>query len=121
MEIIIGKLQAEVGGLVLLVLSRSGQHVVRKLGSFGHRDVDNYNQLQRIERLSHLLTISQRMDRVTAFDKHRSITIRMVGQNLLGDDVARNQPGYDLGPGHRAGGRPAVGLALAFAFFCPSS
>ena len=83
---------------------RSRQHVVGKTCRFGHEDVDHDNELERSERVAHAGAISHRVSRVSGLDDQRAVTVRVIGEDLLGHHIARHQPTEDPLAGDRAAG-----------------
>ena len=83
----------------------------------GHRDVDDDDKFKCGQRLTHARGVGERMNRVAAFDEQCSIAIWVIGENLVGDDVARQQPADDARPdtGTDPTTRFAAGLATGFA------
>ena len=95
MEDIARELEVEERGLVLLELRRGRQHVVGHPGGLGHEDVDDDDGVEGSDRLAHALAVGDRMDGVPRLDDQRTEPVRMVGEDLLGQDVARHQAGND--------------------------
>ena len=115
------ELEVEVGRLGLLELAAGRQHVVRLARGLGHRHVDHDDQLEGSQRLAHALAVGERVHRIGALDQHRAVAIRMVGEDLLGNHVARDEPDDDLraddraAPLHRPGGSGGLRRALPLA------
>ena len=61
------------------------------------------SELERLERLAHAGRVGQRVRGVAALDDHGPVAVGVVGEDLVGDHVARHQPG-------RRCGRPTTGL-----------
>jgi hypothetical protein len=101
MECVVRELEVEERRLCFLVLRCSGKDVVGQSRGFGHRDVDHHHQLQGAERLAARSGIRQGMSGVAAFDDHRAESVRVIAQNFLGYDVARDQSADDRGAGNR--------------------
>ena len=68
------------------------EHVVGQPRRLGHRDVDDDDALQGLEGFPHLPALGQRVNRVGAFNEHRPVAVRMVGEDLVGDQVAGHEP-----------------------------
>src|SRR5579871_6738035 len=63
--------------------------------ALGHRHVDRYHRVERIDRLAHALAIGERMYWVGAFDDHRAEALRMIGKDFVGNDIAGNHAADD--------------------------
>lgn len=94
-EVVLGKLEVEERGFPFLELRWGRQHVVGELCGFGHRNVDDDDELQRLKCFAHAGAVGERVSGVRRFDDHRPIAVGMVGEDLLGDHVARHKPGDD--------------------------
>ncbi len=80
----------------------AGQHVVGQPGRLGEGDVDHHEGVERRQRLAHAPAVGQRVGRVGALDEHGPVAGGMVGEDLVGDDVARHEAGDDAGADDRA-------------------
>ena len=100
-EHVVREVEVEERRLPLLELRLRRQHVVGQAGGLGHRDVDHDDQLERLERLAHPAAVGERVRRVAALDEHRPVAARVVGEDLVGDHVARHEPADDLRAGDR--------------------
>ena len=103
-EGVAGELEVEERRLPLLELRGGGQHVVGQAGRLGHGHVDDDERVERLEGLAHAGRVGQRVRRVAALDDHGPVAVGVVGEDLVGDHVARHQPGHDAGAHHRAAG-----------------
>ena len=94
-EVVVRELEVEERRLRLLELRRRRQHVVGELRGLGHGDVDDDDELERVERLAHARPVGERVGRVGRLDEHRPVAVGVIGEDLLGDHVARHEPGDD--------------------------
>ena len=85
MEGVVRELEVEERRLRLLELARRGQDVVGEPRRLGHRDVDDDEQVERLERLAEPLRVGQRVRGVAALDDHRPEAVGVVGEDLVGD------------------------------------
>ena len=76
----------EVRELPLLVADRGGQHVVRRPRRLGHGRLDHDEQLEPLAGLAPARGVRIREEGVRALDDERPQALRMVEQDLLGDE-----------------------------------
>ena len=70
------------------------------------------------------MAVGDRVHRVAGLHDHRPVTVRVVGEDLVGDHVARDQPADDLRPDDRRHAAAVVGsqlVAARSAGCCPSA
>ena len=103
-EVVVRELEVEERALPLLELRRRGQHVVGTAGGLGERDVDHHHQVERVEGLAHPLAVGDRVDGVAGLDEQGPEPVGMIGQDLVGDHVARHEPGDEAVAGHGVDG-----------------
>ena len=72
-------------------------------GRLGHRHIDHHDQVEGVERLAHAVAVGEGVGRVRALDEHGTEAIRVIGEDLVGDRVGRDEAGDDPSPGHRCG------------------
>ena len=101
MKGVVRELEIEERRFGFLELAGGGQHIVGQPRRLGHRDIDDDQQFQRLERVAHRGRVGDGMRGVAALDDHRPEPVRMVGQDLLRHHVGRQQPGDDGSAGHR--------------------
>jgi hypothetical protein len=101
-EVVARELEVEERRLPLLVLRRRRQHVVGEARGLGQGDVDHHQRVEARERLAHLRAVGERVRRVAALDDHRAVARRVIGEDLVGDHVARHQSADDPRAHHRA-------------------
>ncbi len=94
-----GELEGEEGRFPLLVLRRRREDVAGFPCRLGHGDIDDDAELQRPHRLAEASRIGERVRRVGGLDDHRPVAVGMVGEDLVGDDVARHHASDDPLPG----------------------
>ena len=105
-EDVAGELEVEERRLELLELRRRRQHVVGEAGGLGHEHVDDERELERLDRFAHAAAVGHGVGRVARLDDQRPESVGVVGEDLLGHRVARDQPGEDALAGNRATRRP---------------
>ena len=76
---------------------RGGQHVIRQPRRLGHEHVDHDDEIERRYGLPHPLTVRERMRGIAGLHEQGAIPPGMIGEDLVGDDIARNQAGEDSG------------------------
>ena len=107
-EGVLGELEGEERALPLLVLRRRRQHVVGEAGGLGHARRRSRPRTRgprtprAIARLS-----ARRVHGVAALDDHRPEPVGVVGEDLVGDHVARHEAGDEPVAGDRRGPRAA--------------
>ena len=95
-EHVLREVEVEERRLVLLVLRLGRQHIVGESRRLRHGDVDDDEQLERPERLTHALAVGDRVRGVARLDEHGAVAGGVVGEDLVGDDVARHEARDDL-------------------------
>ena len=89
-EVILREFEVEERCLPFLKLRGGRQYIVRLTRRFCHRNIDRDHQLHRTQCLTHTITVGQRMHGVRRLDKHGSVAIWVIGQNLIGNNITRN-------------------------------
>ena len=90
-----GIFEVEEGGFVFFILAGRGQDVVRLARGLGHRNVHHHDQIEFAQCLAPFMAIGHAVGRVTAFDEHCAVSIRMVGQDRRWHVIARDEGGND--------------------------
>jgi hypothetical protein len=84
----LGKLEVEEDRLDLLELAPNRQHVVRQPRRLGEGHVDHHHELERGERLAHARAVGDGMRGIAALDQHCAKALGVIGEDLLGNQVA---------------------------------
>ena len=91
-EDVAGELEVEERRLPLLELGRGRQHVVGEPRRLGHGDVDDDERARATPSASRMRwRVGERVRGVAALDDHRPVAGGVVGEDLLGDHVARHE------------------------------
>ena len=88
MEGVVREFQIEERRLGLLELRGRRQHIVGQSSSLGHGHIDDDEQLQLAQSAAHHAGVGHGVRRIAALDDHGAKPVGVVGQDLLGDDVA---------------------------------
>ena len=82
---------SEESRLGFFILGSGGQYVIGVPRGFRHGDIDHDHAIQGVEGFPHPRAIGQGVHRISTLDDHASETIRVIGQDFIGDHVAGNQ------------------------------